>query len=95
MGSPEHLGLLVQSIAKSILTENNGQSLQLRCVGRLTLPAMAEFDPENASQRIRYRDAYTGSAFIMDDDRVELIKKEPARDTAPPPTETAPPPPAN
>lgn len=85
MGSPEHLGLLAQQIARSILRENDGESLQLRCVGRLTLPAMAEFDPDNPSQRERYRDAYTASAFIMDGDRVELIKKEPARDTAPPP----------
>jgi len=89
MGSPEHLGLLVQAISRGILSENNGQSLQLRCVGRLTLPAMAEFDPDNESQRVRYRDAYTGSAFLTDDDRVELIKKDPARDTAPPPKDAA------
>jgi hypothetical protein len=90
MPDPERLGLLVQSISKSILEEQHGQSLQLRCVGRLTLPAMAEFDPDNESQRVRYRDAYTASAFIMDNNRVELIKKEPARDTAPPPKDTGP-----
>lgn len=85
MGSPEPLGLLLQSITRSILLQNDGESLQLRCVGRLTLPAMAEFDPENESQRERYRDAYTTTALFMDGDRIELLKKEPARDTAPPP----------
>jgi hypothetical protein len=81
---PERLGLLVQQIARSILANNDGQSLKLVCKGRLTLPAMGEFDPDNPSQRERYRDAYEAAALIMDDNRVELLKKEPPRDTAPP-----------
>jgi hypothetical protein len=87
IGMPELSGLLVQSIARSILEreqEKGAQSLQLRCRGRLTLPAMADFDPDNLPQRERYREAYTTTAF-KNGDQFELLKKDPARDTAPPP----------
>jgi|GEM_PF-2126040 len=90
IGSPEPLGLLLQSIANSLLKEYQGDSLDLRCQGRLTLPAMGEFDPTNAATFARFRDAYTTTALRIDN-QIELLKREPARDTAPPPKVNLPP----
>ena len=79
---PDDLERLAQAIALGLLQQHDAQALDLRCRGRLTPPTMDEYRPETYTDR--YRDAYDAHAFLWDD-RVELIKKEPARDTAPPP----------
>jgi hypothetical protein len=80
---PSKLELLVQAIASGILHLEDAKSVEIRCRGQLTPPGMEEFQPAQ-DLGPRFRDAYEGRAFLTDD-RVELLKKDPARDTAPPP----------
>jgi hypothetical protein len=80
---PQKLEELAQLVAGGILRSHDAKSLDLRCRGQLTPPAMAEFRPE-VHQVPRFRDAYDAHAFVAGD-QVELLKKESARDTAPPP----------
>ena len=84
-GAPEpaNLEMLARAIAGGILRREEAQSLDLLCRGQLTPPAMEEFRPE-LQGRPGTRDAYDAHVFLAGD-RVELLKKEPARDTAPPP----------
>ncbi len=80
---PEKLDLLVQAIATGLLHEYDGQSVELRCRGQLTPPAMDLYQPAQDT-RDNYRPAYEARAFLADG-QIELLKKESARDTAPPP----------
>jgi hypothetical protein len=79
----EPLNFLAQSIAGGLLRSHDAKSLDLRCRGQLTPPAMADFQPD-AKRDPGVRDAYDAHAFLSGD-KVELLKKESARDTAPPP----------
>jgi hypothetical protein len=80
---PEKLDHLVQAIAGGLLHGYGGHSVELRCRGQLTPPAMDLYQPDQDT-RDNYRPAYEARAFLADG-QVELLKKEPARDTAPPP----------
>ncbi|MBI2827311.1 MAG: hypothetical protein HYX69_21775 [Planctomycetia bacterium] len=73
---------LAQTIATSLLKGDKAESLDLRLQGQLTPPAMANYRPGGAPPA--KRDEYAARAFWAGD-RVEVQKKEPARDTAPPP----------
>jgi hypothetical protein len=80
---PENLETLAGTVVRGILNQNGIERLDLRVRGQLTPPAMEEFNPDTYTDR--FRDAYDAHAFLSGD-RVELLKKEPARDTAPPAT---------
>jgi len=80
---PQKLEVLAQAIAGGILRSHDAKSLDLRCRGQLTPPAMAEFRPD-VHRVPRFRDAYDAHAFLAGD-QIELLRKESARDTAPPP----------
>lgn len=80
---PRNLELLAQAIAGGLLRAYDAQAVEIRCRGELTPPVMEEYQPEQDT-RNNFKDAYDVRAFLADD-QVELLKKEPARDTAPPP----------
>jgi len=79
---PANLETLAQAIAGGILRSQGAKALDLLCRGQLTPPGMDEYQP-NPNAEPRTRDAYDTRAFLVAD-QVELLKKEPARDTAPP-----------
>jgi hypothetical protein len=81
---PDNLETLASAVIGGILRAHGSEKLDVRVRGQLTPPAMDEYDPDTYSDR--FRDAYDAHAFVSGD-RVELLKKEPARDTAPPPQE--------
>ena len=80
---PRYLELLTQAVAGGLLRAYDAQSVEIRCRGELTPPVMEEYQPEQDT-RDKFKDAYDVRAFLADG-QVELLKKEPARDTAPPP----------
>ncbi len=80
---PQNLELVAQAIAGGLLRAYDAQAVEIRCRGELTPPVMEEYRPEQDT-RDKFRDAYDVRAFLADG-QVELLKKEPARDTAPPP----------
>jgi hypothetical protein len=80
---PRNLELLTQAVAGGLLRAYDAQAVEIRCRGELTPPVMEEYQPEQDT-RDKFRDAYDVRAFLADG-QVELLKKEPARDTAPPP----------
>lgn len=81
---PDNLELLLGAVSGALLRSHDARSLDLRCRGQLTPPAMEEYRPNDPAGIPGTRDAYDGHAFLAGD-RVELLKKESARDTAPPP----------
>jgi hypothetical protein len=80
---PQNLELLVQAIAGGLMRVYDASSVELRCRGQLTPPTMTDYQPEQDT-RENFRTAYDGRAFLADG-QVELLKKEAARDIAPPP----------
>lgn len=80
----DNLELLLSSVAGALLRSHDARSMDLRCRGQLTPPSMEDYRPGDPASIPGTRDAYDGHAFLSGE-RVELLKKESARDTAPPP----------